>query len=48
MLESFKRLLKGRADDADHADVIEWAKRRSFGFKRARHLFALRADFIND
>ena len=36
MLESFKRLLKGRTDDPDCADVIGWAKRRGFGFKRAR------------
>lgn len=39
MLESFKRLFAGRAPDAeDHAydDVIDWAARRGFGFKRAR------------
>ena len=38
MLESFKRLFAGRSDDhdTDYADVVEWAKRRGFGFKRAR------------
>src|ERR1700712_1898841 len=38
MLESFKRLFAGRAPDApDHAydDVIDWAARRGYGFKRA-------------
>ena len=36
MLESFKRLLKGRSDDHDYTAVEAWAKRRSFGFKRVR------------
>jgi len=36
MLESFKRMLKGRSDDHDYAGVEAWAKRRSFGFKRVR------------
>jgi hypothetical protein len=36
MLESFKRLLKGKSDDHDYAAIEAWAKRRSFGFKRVR------------
>ena len=36
MLESIKRLLKGRGDEHDYADVAAWARQRSFGFKRAR------------
>jgi hypothetical protein len=39
MLESFKRLFAGRtpeAPDHDYDDVSDWAKRRGFGFKRAR------------
>jgi len=36
MLESFKRLLKGRAEEPDYSEVGDWAKRRGFGFKRVR------------
>ena len=36
MLDSFKRLLKGRTDQTDYAEVTAWTKRREFGFKRAR------------
>jgi hypothetical protein len=39
MLESFKRLFASSASHApehDYEDVTDWAKRRSFGFKRAR------------
>jgi hypothetical protein len=36
MLESFKRLLKGRGDDHDYTAIESWAKRRGFGFKRVR------------
>jgi hypothetical protein len=37
MLESFKRLLKGRGDDQSYAAIEAWAKRRGFGFKRVRN-----------
>ena len=38
MLESFKRLFTSRGDghEDDYGGVAEWAKRRGFGFKRAR------------
>ena len=36
MLESIKRLLRGRTEDGDYAAVESWAKRRGFGFKRVR------------
>ena len=39
MLESIKRLFAGRTPDTPdtaYDDVIDWAARRGFGFKRAR------------
>ena len=36
MLESFKRLFAGRAEEPDYTEVGEWARQRGFGFKRVR------------
>jgi hypothetical protein len=36
MLETFKRLFARPGNDRDFTPIAEWAKRRSFGFKRVR------------